>query len=135
MRRAFALFSLATLVAVVPRPAEAQDTAVRFPVSEVRGDTSFTFRTGEYPWVRAGLKGIVVDPRQQDMLVARFQILTVADGVARAVVTGQTTSLSTSQSVLLYPPATPWYKQRSFWMGGVVGAAVGAIVGVLVGGD
>jgi uncharacterized membrane protein YoaK (UPF0700 family) len=70
-----------------------------------------------------------VDPRQQDMLVARFRVMSVAGDAATAVVTGQTTTLSTQHSVLLDVPRRPWYKQSLFWLGAAVGAAVGALAG------
>ena len=117
-------------LSVTPVAARAQETAVRFPVTQV-GDTTFTFRVADQPWVRPGLRGIVVDPRQQDLLVARFRVTRISGGQASAVITGQTTSVSTSHSVLLEIPATPWYKQRSFWLGTVVGAAVGFVIGGL----
>src|SRR5687767_5152926 len=113
MMRAFlSVLSLAALFAIAPRPAAAQETAVRFSVTQVN-DTTFNFRTGEHLWVRQGMRGIVVDPRQQDVLVARFVITGVSSGQATAVITGQTTSVSTSHSVLLEIPTRPWYRQRT----------------------
>jgi hypothetical protein len=130
MRPILATLSLAALIAVAPSPARAQETAVRFPITEV-GDTTFSFRLGQQVWVRSGLRGIVVDPRQQDMLVARFRVTGVSGGVANAVVTGQTTSVSMQHSVLLDVPRRPWYKDRLLWVGGAVGVAVGFLLGSL----
>ena len=131
MMRAFlSAVSLATLIAVAPTTAHAQETAVRFTVAQVN-DTTFSFRIGEHLWVRPGMRGIVVDPRQQDVLVARFQITGVANGQATAVITGQTTSVSTSHSVLLEIPRRPWYRQRMFWLGTVAGAVIGFALGNL----
>jgi len=120
----------ASLFAIVPTTANAQETAVRFPITQV-GDTTFSFRLGEHIWVRQGMRGIVVDPRQQDVLVARFRIASVANGSATAVVTGQTTSVATSHSVLLDVPRKPWYRERSFWLGTAVGAVIGFVIGGL----
>ena len=94
------LFVLALgLGALAPR-AGAQERAVRFEITEAQ-DTVFSFAVGRYPWVAPGQRGIVVDPRRRDVLVARFRVLRVQDGVATALVTGQTTTLSTSHAALL----------------------------------
>jgi hypothetical protein len=130
MRATLAVLSLAALFFVAPVSARAQETGVRFPITQV-GDTTFSFRLGDQAWVRSGLRGIVVDPRQQDMLVARFRVTSVSGGVANAVVTGQTTSLSVQHSALLDIPQRPWYKDRLVWIGGAVGAAVGFLLGSL----
>lgn len=130
IRATLSALILVALVAIAPTAAHGQETAVRFAVTQV-GDTTFSFRVGDQVWVRQGLRGIVVDPRQQDVLVARFRVTRVANGQANAVITGQTTNVSTSHSVLLEIPATPWYKQRLFWLGTAVGAVVGFVVGGL----
>ena len=130
MRAPLFALALVALLAVAPAAAPAQETAVRFPVTQV-GDTTFGFRVGEHVWVRPGLRGIVVDPRQQDILVARFRITGVSSGQATAVITGQTTSVSTSHSVLLEIPKTPWYRERTFWLGTVVGAVIGFLAASL----
>ncbi len=128
MRAAFSVLSLFAVLAFAPVHLEAQETTVRFPVTDV-GDTTFTFRVGQYAWVREGLRGIVVDPRQQDVLVARFRIYGVFQGQARAVITGQTTTLSTQHMVLLDVPRRPWYKERLFWIGTAAGAVAGFLLG------
>ena len=130
MRLSLPALSLAALFAFAPAQARAQETAVRFPITQV-GDTTFSFRLGEQAWVRSGLRGIVVDPRQQDMLVARFRVIAVSGGTANAVVTGQTTSVRIQHSVLLDIPRRPWYKDRLVWIGGAVGVAVGFLLGGL----
>ena len=121
MRAAFSLLSLVAVLALAPTRLDAQETTVRFPVVQV-GDTTFTFRLGQHDWVRRGQRGIVVDPRQQDVLVARFQIRSVAQGQAQAVITGQTTTVSTQHMALLDVPQRPWYKDVRFWMGTAAGA-------------
>ena len=130
IRATFSALALFALAAIAPVAAHGQETAVRFAVTQV-GDTTFTFRLGDQTWVRQGLRGIVVDPRQQDVLVARFRVTRVANGQASAVITGQTTNVSTSHSVLLEIPATPWYKQRFFWLGTAAGAVIGFVIGGL----
>src|SRR5688500_14864000 len=129
MRAALSLLSLVALFSFSAAPVRAQETAVRFPVVDV-ADTTFTFRVGGQQWVRPGLRGIVVDPRQRDVLVARFRVNTVNGEIARAVITGQATSVNSSHTVLLDVPQRPWYRQRAFWLG----TAAGAVVGFLIGG-
>ncbi len=129
MRLTVSALSLITLFAIAPAAARAQETAVRFPVVDV-ADTTFTFRVGGQQWVRPGLRGIVVDPRQRDVLVARFRVNNVSGEIARAVITGQATSVNASHTVLLDVPQKPWYRQRTFWLG----TAAGAVVGFLIGG-
>ena len=130
IRATLSALTLVALLAIAPTAVRAQETAVRFPITQV-GDTTFSFRLGEHVWVRQGMRGIVVDPRQQDVLVARFRIASVANGSATAVVTGQTTSVATSHSVLLEVPTKPWYRQQSFWLGTALGAVIGFVIGGL----
>ena len=130
MRAALSLLSLVAVFAFAPAEIRAQETAVRFPVVDV-GDTTFTFRIGAQQWVRPGLRGIVVDPRQRDVLIARFRVSSLNGEIARAVITGQATSVNTSHTVLLDVPRQPWYKQKSFWLGSVVGAVAGFLLGNL----
>jgi hypothetical protein len=121
------IMSLAVLVfglAAAPR-AGAQETATRFTVSGV-ADSTFSFAVGRYAWVSPGQRGIVVDPRQRDALVANFRVLRVQRGLATALITGQYAAVTTQHAVLLEQPATPWYRQRSFWIGVVLGGVIGA---------
>ena len=96
-RAILAALAFLTLLTTAPTTARAQETAVRFTVTQV-GDTTFTFRVGDQVWVRQGLRGIVVDPRQQDVLVARFRVTRVANGQANAVITGWVDLLGGRQS-------------------------------------
>ena len=130
MRAALSLLSLVALFSFGASPVRAQETSVRFPVVDV-GDTTFTFRIGAQQWVRTGLRGIVVDPRQRDVLVARFRVSNVSGEVARAVITGQATSINPAHTVLLDVPRKPWYRQNTFWLGTALGAVVGFVIGGL----
>jgi hypothetical protein len=130
--------SLATLIAVVgtcltlSTALDAQETAVRFEIASA-GDTTFTLVVGRHPWVRPGLYGIVVDPRQRDILIARFEIIAADSANAMGLVTGMTTRVTTDHVALLDmppPPAPPWYRRRSFWLGTLVGLAAGLGLGV-----
>lgn len=104
--------------------AQAQQRVARFPVTAV-GDTTLDFSIGQASWVKAGRQGTAVDPRKRDELVARFSVLFVRNGVATALVTGQTTAVSVEHVVLLPEPARRWFRQRTFWTGLLLGAAIG----------
>ena len=108
------------------RPGDAQD---RFEILRAR-DTTFTFLVRSADWVRAGQRGIVVDPRRRDVLVARFAALRRSGDSVVAVVTGQTMDVSPEHVVLLNRPPVKTFRQKAFWLGllagGVAGAAAGA---------
>jgi hypothetical protein len=114
--------------AAAPRAARAQDNAVRFEIRTV-GDSTFTFAAGQAPWVARGQKGIAVDPRRRDGLVARFVVLGVDDGVANALILGQSQKVTTDHVVLLRPPRLHWYASKRFWAGALGGLAVGFAAG------
>jgi hypothetical protein len=103
----------------------AQQAAVRFEITSV-SDTTLVFRPGTAIWVRPGQIGTAVDPRRRDQLVARFRIIGVHGGLATALVTGQTTAVSTDHVATLVPPRAAWYRSRNFWVGVLVGGALGA---------
>lgn len=128
MRRLLALCSLFVLAAVGAPAAGAQETSVRFEITAV-GDTTFLFRPGRHTWVSPNQRGIAVDPRRRDVMVARFSVVRVRDGVATAVITGQTTNISTEHVALIVQPSPHWYQRPTFWVGTVVGAIVGAVAG------
>ncbi|MBA3558537.1 MAG: hypothetical protein H0W30_08065, partial [Gemmatimonadaceae bacterium] len=82
------------LVVMMTVASEAQQPpAARFQVAGV-GDSTFTFLLGKMRWVREGQRGLAVDPRRNDGLVARFRVLRVTEGEATALVTGKTMELS-----------------------------------------
>ena len=122
------LAATAALLALLGSPARAQLRGVRFEVVGV-SDTTVAFRAGTERWIHAGDRGIAVDPRRRDALVARLRVLRVERGMATAVVTGQTTAVSTDHVVVFQEPKRPWYRARSFWGGILAGAALGAVVG------
>lgn len=104
--------------------AEAQRRAVRFEIMAV-GDSTLQFKVGTAGWVRRGQTGMAVDPRKRDELVARFKIMRVSDGAAMALVTGQTTALSTEHVATLEEPKRPWFRAKTFWSGLLLGAVMG----------
>jgi len=121
---AFAVLALAS----APVRARAQETAYRFEIAVV-GDSTVTLSTEKHEWVRQGQKGIAVDPMRHDALVARFVIMSV-DPVAKraiAIVTGQTTRLTTDHVALIDRPKKAWYAQPTLWIGAAVGAVIGAV--------
>lgn len=128
MRRLLVLCSIVLLAALGAPAAGAQETSVRFEITAV-GDTSFLFRPGRHTWVSPNQRGIAVDPRRRDVMVARFRVVRVKDGVATAVITGQTTNISTEHVALIVQPLPRWYQRPAFWVGTVVGAIVGVVAG------
>jgi hypothetical protein len=116
--------------AVVSAPAAAQQRMVRFQISAV-GDSTLSFRIGEMQWVRPGQVGTAIDPARRDALVARFRIVTVQEGAATALVTGQTTAVSTDHVATLEEPKRPWFRNKGFWSGLFLGAAM-AITGTAI---
>ncbi len=112
-----------------PLRARAQETAYRLEITTV-GDSTVSISTEKHEWVREGQKGIAVDPMRHDALVARFVILHV-DPVhkrALAIVTGQTTRLTTQHVALIARPGRKWYAQPTLWIGTVLGMVIGAAV-------
>jgi hypothetical protein len=118
----------ALVLAGAPVRARAQETAYRFEIASI-GDSTVTLSTEKHEWVRAGQKGIAVDPMRHDALVARFVILRVDPEQKRAlaVVTGQTTRLTTEHVALIDRPSKRWFEQPTLWIGAVVGAVIGAV--------
>ena len=118
-------------LAGAPAVLGAQETSARFEIASA-GDSTFTLVVGRHPWVRPGLYGIVVDPRQRDILIARFQIIAADSANAMGLVTGMTTRVTTEHVALIDkppPPELPWHRRRSFWIGVIVGVAAGFGIG------
>lgn len=103
------------------------DAERRFEIVHV-GDSTVSLLAPRVGWVRPGAYGIAVDPRQRDVLVARLRVLTRSADTAVALVTGQTTRLTTDYVAIFRRPGTPALRQRVFW-GGV---AAGLLAGVSV---
>jgi hypothetical protein len=125
MRRLLTILGLALGLAA---PLNAQVKGVRFEITAV-GDTTLSFAVGTAQWVRKGLSGIAVDPRRRDALVARFRIVDVNEGIATAVITGQTTRTAMDQVAILDEPTRSLYRTLGFWGGVVIGFALGAVAG------
>jgi hypothetical protein len=119
------LVALMPLFVFVDQVDAQQRPPARFFIHTV-GDTTFSFSVPSDPWVKPGMEGIAVDPTRRDSLVARFRVAKIDWGEAMAVVTGQTTALTTQHVALLRMPEPPWYKRKQFWVGLVLGAGLGA---------
>lgn len=123
-----AALTLAAATIAPPRGAGAQESAYRFEITAV-GDSTFTFPLGRNRWLHPGLQGIAVDPMRRDALVARFRVLRVTPSDATALITGQTTRLTTEHVALIERPRRPWYRSAAFWVGTLLGGAVGFAIG------
>jgi hypothetical protein len=122
---ALAAVALAAAVPGGRAGAQTLDRTVRLPVATV-GDSTFTFPVGELRWVRTGVRGMAVDPRRRDAMVARFEVLAVDHGMATALVTGETTRLTPEHVAVLEVPVRPWYANGVFWTGALLGLLGGA---------
>ena len=123
--RALAI-ALCTVSLGMVRPAAAQRGAYRFEIVNAT-DSTITIPTDSAGWVKRGTRGIAVDPRDHDSMVARFQVVRVDSGQATALITGQTTRVTTDHVALIERPTVPWYKQGLFWIGAVVGGLIGVV--------
>ncbi len=119
--------ALSFAIAAPAAPAAAQQGAYRFEITAV-GDSTVSFRVGDALWVKAGMRGIAVDPARHDALIARVAVLRVSGALATALVTGQTAQLTADYVVLLEPPKKHWYQQPAIWISAAVGIAVGVLV-------
>jgi hypothetical protein len=126
MSRVARMALLVACALVAASAAEAQSRAVRFQLSVI-GDSTIEFRTGSAKWIRPGQLGVAVDPRRRDVLIARFRVESVREGSATAVITGQTTALTSDHVAVLDEPRRSAYKSPAFLIGLVVGAALGFI--------
>jgi hypothetical protein len=116
--------TICLLVAAAASPLAAQEARARFDIDSV-GDSTFTFALGRARWVSRGQRGLAVDAKQGDALIARFRVLRVNHGVATAVVTGQTARVMSGEVALLTEPKPPFYVQPFFWIALGVGGAIG----------
>jgi hypothetical protein len=125
MRNSWTLLTVCLLV-VAASPLAAQDSRARFDIDSV-GDSTFTFARGRAHWVSRGQRGLAVDAKQGDALIARFRVLSVDKhtGVTTAVVTGQTARVTPGEVALLKEPKPPFYVEPFFWIALGVGGAIG----------
>ena len=123
--RLFLLLLSAVVMVALPRGVRAQDRDVRFAITHV-GDTTVTFQAGKMTWVVRSPRGIVVDPRRRDALVAQLKVLSIgANGEATALVTAQAGRITTEHIVIGTEPRSRWYRSPLMWMGTAFGLIVG----------
>lgn len=115
------LVTASVAVTVAATRAQAQDLSQRFSISDVQ-DTTFSFAVGKTRWVKPKQRGVAVDARERDALVARFRVVSVKGGLAMAVITGQTMPVVASHTVIMERPPSRWYRNPTFWAGTAVGA-------------
>ena len=116
------------------RPKIDPSTALRFEIVAVE-DSTFRFVAPSAGWAQAGARGIAVDPRRRDALVAAFDALERRADTVVALVTGQTARVTTDHVVLLERPPLPPAprRRRDFWRGLGTGATAGAVIGLVTG--
>jgi hypothetical protein len=107
-------------------PLRAQISGVRFEIAQI-DDTTFSFSRGRARWVRPGMEGVLVDPRQRDIAVARFRVLRVTGQSVSAVITGQITRLTPEHVAVLEEPRRSWLGLPFF-----AGLALGLVLGRLL---
>lgn len=129
MKYVAGLVFCAMAAGAIPSSAEAQSRGVRFVITAI-GDSTIEFRTGIETWLRPGQLGVAVDPRRRDELIARFRVISVGEGSATAVITGQTTAVITDHVAVVDEPRRSAYRSPAFWIGITLGAALGFIGGM-----
>jgi hypothetical protein len=107
---------------------EAQDIRARFEIVSP-SDTGFLIVLRDANWVKPGMSGIVVDPRQGDELVGSFVVRQIESRSAIVIITGMTTGIRTYHMAVMSVPRKPWYKSSLFWIGSVLGIAAGFFAG------
>lgn len=112
------------LLSAAAAPARAQTSYARFDITSTQ-DTTFTFTLPHASWVKAGMRGLAVDPTHEDELIAQFRVAGVKRGTATALITAQTGRLTSAHVALLARPQTPFYLQPWFWGGLVAGGVIG----------
>ena len=125
------VLAVAAALWLAAAPAAAQDLSQRFSIADA-SDTTFTFAVGRTRWVKPRQRGVAVDARERDALVARFRVTEVRDGMATAVITGQTRRVTPDHTVIMQRPPDRWYRNPRFWAGAVVGLVSGAFAGARV---
>lgn len=100
--------------------------AARFVIA-ASTDSTVTFRPFEAHWLKAGMRGHVVDPTERDALIARVTIQRVDSSGTLAVIDGGVSPVSTKHVVLIERPTLGWWRDKRFW----IGAGAGVLTGVI----
>jgi len=121
-----------------PAPGMTPDVQLRYPRDAARfaveslSDSTLVFVAADTPWITTGMPGIAVDPARGDALVAKLRVIKVSNGRVEALVTGQTTRVSSGHVVLLVAPKVAWWRQRLYWVGALSGAAFTGTLALLL---
>jgi hypothetical protein len=118
------LWLVLALLVLFSEPSLAQVGGIRFEIARIE-DTTFSFARGRARWVRPGMEGVVVDPRQRDVAVARFRVVGVSGEEVTAVVMGQITRLSQEHVAVLNEP-----RPRT-WLAFLGGLGLGLVIGIV----
>ncbi len=142
--------SVAPALAQETQPPPRPDTSTRVRAGVARlgiaavGDSTITLRIGDATWIERNQRGIVVDPGNNDALVARFRLIAVNGDSAIAVLTGLTGPVQRTHAAIVEHPRRvaerqqaeqsqrrreQWYARSLFWAGALAGAIVGVFVG------
>ena len=100
--------------------------AARFAVL-ASTDSTVTFRSAEVRWLRAGMRGHVVDPTQRDALIARLTIQRVDSSGTIAIIAGGVSPVALTHVVSFERPTVAWWRDKRFW----IGAGAGAVTGIV----
>ena len=140
MRAALRCTTLAVLLAACGRGPEASPpgspiariprNAPRFEIDSVTDSTAI-FRVQEVRWLRPGMAGYAVDPRQRDALVARVRVVTSDSAYATVQVTSQVSLVKRDHVLLIVEPTRSRWRTRTFWTGAGLGAVFGAGVALI----
>jgi hypothetical protein len=129
LRLALSALLLSVIAVLLPaHSVAAQDNFARFEIVEPT-DTTFSIVLRGARWVKKGMTGYVLDPRERDLMVGRFTVDQVDERTARAKITGMTTGITIFHAAMLPVPRKPWFKQMIFWIGTGLGMTIGYFVG------
>jgi hypothetical protein len=100
--------------------------AARFSIAATT-DSTVTFRPVEVRWLKPGMQGHAVDPKERDALIARLTIQRVDTSGIVAAIDGRVAQVATTHVVLMVKPGTAWWKDLRFWSGTGAGVVAGVI--------
>ena len=112
----------APLTPVLPRlPRDASRSEI-----DAVDDSTARFRVFEVRWQQPGFAAYVVDPSRRVAPVARLAVIRRDSSSASALVTSPVARVTTDHVLLMPLPSPRWWRDRSLWLGALVGSVVGA---------